>query len=284
MLSQIIVNGLLAGLVYTIMALGFTLVFGIMRVVNFAHGEFYMAGAMAVLLFYGHLGWPFFAAVAAGGVVSALIGLVVERALLRPLLKEEMPGMIMTLAVAITMQSAALLIVGPSEQGIPRPFGGTWMLLDARVPWDRTVVALCALVIITAFYGFLKFTPVGLAMQAVAQDRETASLMGIESKRIYVVAFGLSCLLAGLAGALMAPIYPIGPYMGEIVIIKAFVIVILGGLGSVPGAMLGGLLIGLCESAVATMFNPTAALIASFGIVLGIIIFRPTGLMGRAVR
>lgn len=284
MIPQIIVNGLLSGLVYVIMALGFTLVFGIMRVVNFAHGEFYMAGAMVVLVLYGMMGWPFFLAVALAGLAAGAMGVVIERMLIRPLVSEEMPGMIMTFAVGITLQSAALLIFGPNERSVPRPFFGTWKVLGALVPWDRTIVAVCALVILASFYAFLRLSRIGLAMQAVAQDRETASLMGIESNMIYGVSFGLSCLLAGLAGALMAPIYPLGPYMGEPVVVRAFVIVILGGLGSVPGAVLGGMLIGLSESAIATLVNPTAALIASFGIVLAIIIVRPTGLLGRAVR
>jgi branched-chain amino acid transport system permease protein len=195
-----------------------------------------------------------------------------------------MPGMIMTLAIAIILQSLALLLFGPSEQSTPRAFSGTWTFLGAVVPWDRNIVAICALVILAAFYAFLKFTRVGLAMQAVAQDRETASLMGIEAGTIYVIAFGTSCLLGGLAGGLMAPIYTIGPYMGELPLMKAFVIVILGGLGSVPGAVLGGLLIGLSESALSTLFDPTTALIASFAIVLLIVIVRPTGLMGRSAR
>lgn len=284
MIAQIVVNGILAGLVYVIMALGFTLVFGIMRVVNFAHGEFYMTGAMVVMVLYGVLGWPFFVAVAIAGVTAALMGVVIERILIRPLVTEEMPGMIMTFAIGTTLQSGALLLFGPAERNIPRPFSGTWNAIGAVVPWDRTTVAVAALLILSLFYSFLKFTRTGLAMQAVSQDRETASLMGIESSMIYAVSFGMSCLLAGLAGALMAPIYPIGPYMGELVIVRAFVIVILGGLGSVPGAVLGGMIIGLCESAVATLVNPTAALIASFGVVLAIIIVRPTGLMGRIVR
>jgi branched-chain amino acid transport system permease protein len=284
MAGQIIVNGLLVGLIYVIMALGFTLVFGIMRIVNFAHGEFYMIGAMVVLVLYGRMGWPFFPSVALAGLVSALIGVVLERLLIRPVITEEMPGMIMTLAIAITLQSAALLFFGPSEQAMQRPFSGTWSLMNTVVPWDRTVVGICALVILFFFYVLLKFTRVGLAMQAVAQDRETASLMGIESSKIYAVAFGTSCLLAGLAGALMAPIYPIGPYMGEHVVIKAFVIVILGGLGSIPGAVLGGMLIGLSESALGTVLDPTAALIGSFAIVLLIVIVQPTGLMGRSTR
>lgn len=284
MIEQMVVNGLLAGLIYVIMALGFTLIFGIMRIVNFAHGEFYMAGAMAVLLLFGVMGWNFFIAVAAGGLVSAVLGVVVERILFRPLVGEELQGMIMSLAVGITLQSLALIVFGPAEQSIARPFSGTWSLVNAVVPWDRTVVALAALAILAVFYAFLKFSRLGLAMQAVAQDPETAGLMGVESSIIYSAAFGIACLLAGLAGGLMAPIYTIGPYMGELPMLKAFVVVILGGLGSLPGAILGGLLIGLSESVLSTLFDSTAALIASFTIVLLIVVVRPAGLMGRSAR
>lgn len=284
MTQQIIVNGLLAALIYVIMALGFTLIFGIMRIVNFAHGEFYMVGAATVLVVFGQLGWPFFVAVVAGGIAAALLGMVLERALLRPLIREEMPSMIMTLAIGIILQSLALILFGPAEQTVPRPFSGTWGLAGAVVPWDRTIVAVSALIILAVFYAFLKFTRLGLAMQAVAQDRETASLMGVESGLIYSAAFGIASLLAGLAGALMAPVYSIGPYMGELPMLKAFVVVILGGLGSVPGAVLGGLLIGLSESVLSTLLDATAALIASFVIVLLVVIVRPSGLMGRGSR
>ncbi|CAH1654280.1 branched-chain amino acid ABC transporter permease [Chelatococcus asaccharovorans] len=281
MIEQMIVNGLLAGFIYIIMALGFTLIFGIMRIVNFAHGEFYMAGAVVVLFLFGALGWNFFLAVVMAGFLAAALGIVIERVLFRPLVGNELPGMIMSLAVGITLQSIALILFGPSEQSIQRPFSGTWQLVNAVVPWDRTVVAIAALVILAAFYLFLKYSRLGLAMQAVAQDRETASLMGVESGLIYASAFGIACALAGLAGGLMAPIYTIGPYMGELPMLKAFVVVILGGLGSVPGAVLGGLLIGLSESVLSTLFSSTTALIASFTIVLLIVVMRPTGLMGR---
>ncbi|CAH1648279.1 MAG: branched-chain amino acid ABC transporter permease [Chelatococcus sp.] len=281
MIEQMIVNGLLAGFIYIIMALGFTLIFGIMRIVNFAHGEFYMAGAVVVLFLFGALGWNFFLAVVIAGFLAAALGIVIERVLFRPLVGNELPGMIMSLAVGITLQSIALILFGPSEQSVQRPFSGTWQLVNAVVPWDRTVVAIAALVILAAFYLFLKHSRLGLAMQAVAQDRETSSLMGVESGLIYASAFGIACALAGLAGGLMAPIYTIGPYMGELPMLKAFVVVILGGLGSVPGAVLGGLLIGLSESVLSTLFSSTTALIASFTIVLLIVVMRPTGLLGR---
>ena len=281
MIVQIVINGVLAGLTYVMMALGFTLIFGIMRIVNFAHGEFYMIGAMLVMLMCGKLGWPFFPAVLLAGLLSGLFGMVCERVLFRRLVGEELPGMIMSLALAITLQSVVLLAFGPSEQTIAHPFSGTWGLFGAVVPWDRTIVALGAVAILIAFYAFLRFTRLGLAMQAVAQDRETAGLMGVESSTIYSTAFGIACLLAGLAGALMAPVYTVGAYMGDLPMLKAFVVVILGGLGSIPGAVLGGLLLGLSESALATSMDSTIALIASFLIVLAVIIVRPSGLVGK---
>lgn len=284
MVEQVIVNGLLSSLIYVLMALGFTLIFGIMRIVNFAHGEFYMVGAMVVLFLFGALGWPFFLAVLAGGVISGFLGVVVERSLFRPLVGDELAGMIMSLAVGIILQSVALLLFGPAEQSVPRPFTGTWSLMGASVPWDRSIVGLCALGILAVFYVFLKHARLGLAMQAVAQDPDTATLMGIEPGVVYGAAFGLACLLAGLAGALMAPIYTVGPYMGELPMLKAFAVVILGGLGSLPGAVLGGLLIGLSESVITTMLNSTIALIVSFTIVLLVVVVRPNGLLGRAAR
>lgn len=284
MIEQIVVNGLLASLIYVIMALGFTLIFGIMRIVNFAHGEFYMIGAVAVLFLFGTAGWPFFVAVLAGGVISAVLGMVAERVLFRPLVNDELACMIMSLALGIILQSGALIVFGPAEQSVTRPFSGTWSLAGTIVPWDRTIVAGCALGILAVFYAFLKFSRLGLAMQAVAQDPETSSLMGVESGAVYVVAFGIACLLAGLAGGLMAPIYTIGPYMGELPMLKAFVVVILGGLGSIPGAVLGGLLIGLSESTLSTLLDSGTAMIASFVIVLLVVVTRPTGLLGRSAR
>jgi branched-chain amino acid transport system permease protein len=243
-----------------------------------------MIGAVGVLALFGWLGWPFFLAVIGGGLFSAALGLVVERILYRPLLGDELQCMIMSLAVGIILQSVTLIGIGPSEQTISRPFTGTWTLIDAVVPWDRTIVAICSLLILAAFYLFLKYSRIGLAMRAVALDPETAGLMGVESGLIYSASFGLSCLLAGLAGGLMAPVYTIGPYIGEMPTLKAFVVVILGGLGSVPGALLGGMLIGLSESVLATLLDSTAALIASFAVVLLVVIVRPNGLMGRSVR
>ncbi|MCC6196641.1 MAG: branched-chain amino acid ABC transporter permease [Burkholderiales bacterium] len=284
MIEQMAINGLLSGFVYVIMALGFTLIFGIMRIVNFAHGELYMISAFAMLLLYGSYGVNYFVALPVAVLITAAVGALLERFLFRRFVGNELGGMIMSLALAILLQALALMLFGPDEQTMARPVSGVWRIGDAVVSLDRALVALCALVALIAFYFFIKFTRLGLAMQAVAQDRETASLMGIEANSIYLASFAIGAGLAGVAGALMAPVYNVSPNMGELPLLKAFVVVILGGLGSIPGALLGGLLIGVSESVFATLFNSTIALIASFAIVFLVIIVRPRGLLGKAMR
>lgn len=284
LVEQMVVNGLMAGLVYTLMALGFTLVFGIMRMVNFAHGELYMVGAFAVLVLNSTFGLPYVLAVVGATAVTALVGVVVERLLYRPFIGRELGGMIMSLAVAITLQALVLIMFGPADHSLERPVTGIWRVHEAVISRDRALVAACALVVLVTFQLFLRHTRLGLAMQATAQDREAASLMGAPAGAIYVRSFAIASGLAGLAGALMAPIYTVAPTMGELPMLKAFVVVILGGLGSVPGAVLGGFLIGMSESVFATLFDATIALIASFAIVLVVIIVKPNGLLARPTR
>jgi branched-chain amino acid transport system permease protein len=284
LIEQMAVNGLLSGFVYVIMALGFTLIFGIMRIVNFAHGELYMISAYVMLVLNGWYGLNYFAALAIAVLVTALAGMVLERVLFRRFVGNELGGMIMSLALAIILQSSALILFGPDDQSVTRPVQGVWHLDASIISLDRAVVSACAVVTLVAFYLFMKYTKLGLAMQAVSQDRETANLMGIESGTIYVMSFAIGSALAAMAGGLMAPIYSVGPYMGELPLLKSFVVVILGGLGSIPGAVAGGMLLGLIESVFATMFDSTIALIASFVIVFCTIIVRPRGLLGRAYK
>ncbi|MCI5075393.1 MAG: branched-chain amino acid ABC transporter permease [Oricola sp.] len=268
-------------MVYVLMALGFTLIFGIMRVVNFAHGELYMVGASVVLVLYGMNGVNYFLAVALAAVLTAGLGALIEIGLFRRFVKTELNGMIMSLGVAISLQAIALIVLGPAWQAVERPISGAMQLGGVVVPFDRLFVGGCALVIIVAFYLFLKRTRMGLAMQTVAQDAEIAALMGVGVSHVSALAFAIAAGLAAVAGGLMAPIYSVAPYMGEMPMLKAFVVVVLGGLGSIPGAVAGGLIIGLVESGFASTFNNTAALIASFAIVLVIVLVRPSGLFGK---
>lgn len=279
---KIIINGLTSSMVYILMALGFTLIFGIMRIVNFAHGELYMLGAFGVYVLASELGWSYWLAVPLTALLVGVLGAVLERFLFRPFIGRELNGMIMALAVSITLQALVFIAFGTDERSVPRPVSGIIEIGNLIVPRDRLVVGLLALVILALFWAFMRFTRVGLAMRAVVQDEEIAAIHGIRPQRIYPLAVGLGAMLAGFAGALMAPIYTVYPYMGLQPMVKAFIVVILGGLGSVPGAVLGGVVLGLTESAFATLVSTTVATMVSFGIVILILLARPSGLLGRA--
>lgn len=282
LIIQIAVNGLTFGLIYILMALGFTLIFGIMRVVNFAHGEFYMVGAIGILLLFGTLGINYYLSIVFAVLCVGLLGIIVERLLLRGFVGRELNSMIMALAVAITLQALAAILFGPQEQSVARPVTGVLQVAGVFIPRDRIVVGAIALAVLVAFYLFLRYARYGLAMRAVAQDPDAAALQGIRPGFIYSLAFGVGSLLAGLAGALMAPVYTISPFMGDVPMMMAFIVVILGGLGSIPGAVVGGLLLGFVESLFSTFFGSTIATMIAFGMVVLILLFKPSGLMGRA--
>jgi branched-chain amino acid transport system permease protein len=278
---QIVLNGLTTGLVYVLMALGFTLIFGIMRVVNFAHGELYMIGAFAVVVLSESLSWPHLPTILGSVVLVGLLGAVLERVLFSRVIGNEFNCMILTLAVSICLQSLALIVFGPDEIGAPRPITGVVHVGPAVIPADRLFVGAMAVVLLVAFYLFLNKTRVGLMMRAVAQDADMAALHGVRPKLIHTVAFAVGSMLAGAAGALMAPVYTVFPYMGELPMMKAFIVVVLGGLGSLSGAVIGGLMLGIVESAFATMLGSTAAALVAFAVVVATIAVRPEGLMGR---
>ena len=282
--AKIVINGLTSSLVYILMALGFTLIFGIMRVINFAHGELYMGASFLVFVLAGLLGWNYYLVVLVAAVAVGLFGAFLERVFFRPFVGRELNGMIMALAISITLQASAFILFGTDEHSVPRPISGVFQFGNVIVPRDRLAVGLMAVLILAGFYLFMRYTKAGLAMRAVVQDEEIASIYGVRPKIIHPLAFGLGAMLAGFAGALMAPIYTVYPYMGSQPMLKAFIVVILGGLGSVPGAVLGGVVLGLTESVFATLINTTVATMVSFVLVVVILLVKPTGLMGRSTR
>ena len=278
--SQIIFNGLMSGLVYVLVALGFTMIFGIMRVVNFAHGEFYMIAAYVLYLACTLGGLNYFAGLLLGAVIAGAVGVVVERSLFRPFHGREINGMIIAIAVSLCFRAIALILFGPEELAVPRPIQGSLLIGGVALTYDRLLIGASAVVIMSIFYLFLHHTRMGLAMRAVAQDEKIASLQGIAPSYIHASAFGVGCVLAGLAGGLMAPIYTVSPTMGEMPMLKAFVVVILGGLGSIPGAVIGGILLGFVESLFSTLINSTVAAMIVFALVVVVISWRPHGFFG----
>lgn len=281
LLAQATLNGLVIGTMYMLMAVGFTLVFGIMRVVNFAHGEFYMLGAFAAFFTYAQWELPFVVCLLLAALMVGILGMLVERTVIQPFRADETSGMIATLAISLIIQNTAILLWGPIPRAMPDVITGTLTLGPFSFPLSRLLVIVAAAIVFGAFWIFIQRSRTGRAMRAVAQDTETALIQGIRINKIYPLAFGMSVALAALAGALMAPIFSVSPFIGLTPMLKAFIVVILGGLGSVPGAVLGGLLLGLIESLTATAFGSLVSDILQLLLVILILLARPSGLLGQ---
>ncbi|MBI3107339.1 MAG: branched-chain amino acid ABC transporter permease [Candidatus Rokubacteria bacterium] len=281
-IAQILVNGLTAGAFYVLMALGFTLIFGILRLVNFAHGEFYMLGAFVVYHLYAQLGLNFFVALAAAAVAVGVVGIVVERVVFAPLRSRELSMLMSALGLQIAVQGIMAVLEGIEGLSLASPVSGVYRSQWITFPYERLLVVGVAFVVLAGFYGFIKHSKIGRALRAVAQDGEAALMQGIPVNRIYAVAFGVGSGLAAIAGGLIGPVFSLHVYMGQAALLKAFVVVILGGLGSVPGALVGGLVLGLAESLFATLFGGLASDMLGFRMIMGILLWKPTGLLGRA--
>ena len=282
MLTQTILIAAMSSSYMMLLALGFTLVFGLMRIVNFAHGEFMMIGAYATYVLTTFLGLDYFLAVPLSGLAAGLAGMLAERFVFRPFIGDELGAMITSLALAIILQGMIMITFSVNDLSVARPVTGVMRIGGAVLPNDQLFVAGAALVIIVAFHMLVQHTRLGLALRAVAQDTTIARIYGIPPRIILPVGFGIGCLLAGLGGALIAPLYTINPYMGEAALLKAFIVVVLGGLGSLPGAMIAALILGITDAVISVLYNPTIATLVSFIMVVVILIVRPTGIAGRA--
>lgn len=279
-LGQIVVNGLSLSSVYILVALGFTLLFGIMRVVNFAHGEFAMLGGFAMYYLYAVFGLPWVAAIFLAPLVVAIPALFLEWLVFRWFYQKMFQSMIGLLGLSMVMIYTSLLIWDAFERNIPAAFDGILRLGGIIIPVDRLVTVVVSAIALGGFYMLMKHTRIGLAMRAAAQDVEIAATQGIDTRRIYQTAFFVAIALAALAGALYAQIYAVSPFMGERPLFVAFIVVILGGMGSIPGAALGGVMLGFIESILGTLYGGSVASYASFGIVILLLLFRPWGLLG----
>ena len=280
-LTQILINGLTAGSFYVLMALGFTLIFGILRLVNFAHGEFYMIGAFVTYYLISKFTINYFLAIALSTVVVGVIGFAIEKALFAPLRGRELSMLISALGLQITIQGLIAVWVGVDSYSIAPPFTGIIEFDIFSFPVERIFVVGLTLLVLLLFYLLIKFTMIGKALRAVALDDEAAQMQGIPVNRVYTLAFGLGCSLAAIAGALIGPVFSLHVYMGQAALLKAFIVVILGGLGSIPGAVLGGLILGFGESAFATLLGGLTAEMFGFGLIIFILLLRPSGLLGR---
>jgi len=282
LLPQVIINGLTLGTNYVLMALGFTMIFGVLRIVNFAHGEFYMLGAFLVLMFITKFHLSYFLASVIAVILVGLLGILSEQGIFRRFRDKELEGMIVALGLSIVLQNVALLAWGPYDQSIPPVFTGVYHVGSMFYPAERLMVVLISVCLMVVFYLFLKHTKLGLAIRAIAQDTEIAKVQGIRIHRLYPLAFAIGACLAGASGAVIGPVFQLNPWMGLMPQMKAFIVVILGGIGSIPGAFLGGFILGLAESAVSTYGSKALADLLGFVLVIGILLFRPSGLLGQS--
>lgn len=282
LLPQVIINGVTLGTNYILMALGFTLIFGVLRIVNFAHGEFYMLGAFFVLTAIVKFEVNYLVAAILAVLAIGLLGYLTEEVIFRRFRDKELEGMIIALGLSILLQNLGLVAWGPYDLSIPPVFTGVLKFGTLFYPMERLMVVLLSFLLMAGFYLFLKKTRLGLAIQAIAQDTEIARVQGMRINRLYPLAFAVGTGLAAAAGAVIGPLFQLNPWMGIMPQVKAFIVVILGGIGSIPGAFLGGLILGVAESFVSTYASKALADLLGFILVIGILLFRPSGLFGRS--
>ncbi len=282
---QTIVNGLMTSSFFALIAVGLSLVFGVMHIVNFAHGEFYMVGAYTVWLLYAKAGWPFFAAVAAAIVIVGLLGLVSERLVFRQAHGKVLSGFIMSVGLVFILQVAVVKMWGLGKmKPVPAAFPQILDLGGVSTSWQRFIVVPATVLLLGLLWIFLDRFRIGRGLRASALDAEAAALQGISPKKAAAGAMLLGSAMAGAAGALMAPIMSVHPYMGHSVIWTAFVVVIVGGAGNIKGTILASLLFGFLTTVITTLLDSTIANLINVLVMLVLLAIRPQGVAGSAER
>ena len=297
-LAQLLIQGISWGSVYALIALGYTMVYGVLRLINFAHGDILMVGAFVAYFALTGWGWNFLPSLLLAMLVCACFGVAIERFAYRPLRRQpRLAALITAIGLSLFLEYGGQLTVGAE----PRPFpedlftGPTGSLLHGASGWltrrtgvaitaEEIVVLVSALLLMVALNLFVSRTKLGKAMRAVAFDRDTASLMGINVDNIISLTFFIGSALAAAAGVLVGMyVHSIDPIMGLMPGIKAFVAAVLGGIGNIPGAMMGGLVMGVVEYMVAGYISSLYRDAIAFGLLIAVLLIRPTGLTGKGM-
>jgi branched-chain amino acid transport system permease protein len=282
LLVQMTITGVTLGLIYGLIAIGLTLIFGVMRIIQYAHGEIYMLGAYILYYWFDVLHLPYWAGFIVSAVVIFFFGAGLQVVLFRPLHgKDMLYSLAVSLALIFIISSTGIIAFRPVGRGISSFVTGQVQIAGAEWTYERMVIAGISLVLILGLWFLLQRTKIGLAMRAVAEDPETAGLQGINNRRIHWIAMGLGSALAAMAGCLFGTLMWIVPSMGFLATIKAFMIVIMGGLGSVPGALVGGFILGFLDSFLTTLTTSEIAYIFGFVLIFVVLVFKPRGLFGQ---
>ncbi len=276
--------GISLGAQYALLALGFTLIFGILGVVNFAHGGFYVLGGYVAYAFVSGLGVPYGLAVGLATLVTGALGYLFELFILERLVEDHLATLMLTLGLYLVMSTGILVTFGPESPLFQFPITGTLRAGGYYLPLENVVVLVICLAAIATVYGLMYRTDLGRALRALADDRQVAAALGLRPRLLFPMAFGLACGLAGLTGALVTPILSLAPHVGDPVLATSFLIVILGGLGSIGGATVAAFLVGLVEAYSSVYLGGSKGALVLFVLVLVVLVVRPSGLFGREVR
>lgn len=286
-MEQILANGLYLGAQYALIALGLTLIFSLMNVLNFAHGQMYVFGGFVTYTVVAQWGLPFIVGLIASAVILAVMGAMIEKFLFRPVIRKsrrDESTMLLAAGIAFFLDAVILLLFGEKQRGVPKIVNGVFNW-DMRLimPYDRILIGVLAIGMIAGFIALMQYTKAGRAMRALAQDRMAAQLMGVDVDRYSMIGFALGALLAGLVGGLLVTITGINLGMGGPTSIKAFMMIMIGGAGVISGAIAGGFILGMMESIGLTVLAVYGDItyLAIFASLMVFLAFRPQGLMGK---
>jgi branched-chain amino acid transport system permease protein len=283
LVANVVVGGLLTGLVYGLMALGLSVIFGVVRVVNFAHGEMMTVAMYAAVVLFAALGLDPFLAALPVALVFFLFGAALQAAVINPFItRPEHSQFMLLVAVAIILVNGLLMIFGPDARNVQTDYQlESFELAGVLVDKARLYAAGAAIAAASGLFFFFKKTLTGKAIRACADNHLGALVVGLDVKRLYALTFGLGAVCVAIAGCAMVLLVEVTPVLGPAYTLLAFVIVIVGGLGSMTGALLGGVLIGVSEALAGLFIAPSAKSMFSFGLLILVLLFRPQGLLGR---
>ncbi len=282
LLSSLVINGLFTGLIYGLIAVGLTVIFGVMRIINMSHGDIVMLGMYSAWILFEKFGVSPYVSMFLTAPLFFLLGSLIYEILDPiPLKRREMSSLIITLGISFVLATSAMLIFTADYRTVTLPYSQRVIdILGTRLGYPALISSAISLVLMCLFRLFLSRTHIGRAIRATAIDRTSAALLGVNVKRISQATFGAGVVLAGLAGGVLAPIYYVYPFVGSNFIIKAFAVVVLGGMESVTGAIAGGLILGVAEALGGAFLEHSLKDIIVFVLFLGVLFFRPTGLFG----
>jgi branched-chain amino acid transport system permease protein len=279
---QSLVNGLMMGMIYVLIALGLTLLYSIMHIVNFAHGEIYMLGGFVSYYLVTRLEFNYFVSLPITMGILFVVGMILEKLFFSRVRGNFMQCLLVTLGISLIFQSLGWTFFGTEDVAVPSPISGVLRFGGIFIPKQRLLSALIGFFLVGLLYLLIAKTKIGRHMRAIEQDSEASELFGVNLNIVNMVALGIGFSLAAIGGALIGSIFVLNPSIGLVPMLKAFVIIIMGGLGSIGGCILAGLLLGIIDSVIATLLGANLAYVVAFAILILIIIIRPRGFFGHA--